>query len=374
MIMSLKKRLSLITIAAGLLLSALLYISHNISDFPILQRISDVFFPDNYSSVVFFSFIAIFIPAMIVYYYIEKYINRRVLKISADVKRIQGLKDLSLRLDGDDKGDEISALVAAVNETLDKLENERINREKAEEMLKTSEKLVSIGRLSAGIAHEINNPILAISNCVQALKNTCTGASAVHKEAINMSEREIERVRQIISNLLDFHRLDKEEFSEVNLDDVLQQSINVLKWGRKLDSINIVTGKRRNIFVHGSHGKLKQVFVNFILNAVEATAGRKGSLRVEIAAPSELGKQLRDSSNGRFCEVRFIDNGPGISPEIKDRLFEPFVSTKKGKGVGLGLYISYEIIKKHRGEILCDPAYEGGAYFTIRLPVKERHA
>jgi signal transduction histidine kinase len=370
--MSLKKRLSLITIAAGMLLSALLYISHNISDFPFLLRAADVLFSDNYTSVMVFSFVAVSIPAFIVYFFIAKYINRRILRISEEMKRVRGLKDLSMRLEEDHHGDEISTLISAVNETLDKLENERISREKAEEMLKTSEKLVSIGRLSASIAHEINNPILAISNCVQALKNTCVGASAVHKDAIALSEKEIERVRQIISNLLDFHRLDKEEFSEVNLNDVLQQSINVLKWGKKLESINIFTENKRNIIVNGSHTKLKQVFVNFMLNAVEATAGKKGVLRVEMVTPSQGGSGGRERQNGRFCEVRFIDNGPGISPKIKDRLFEPFVSTKQGKGVGLGLYISYEIIKNHKGEILYNAAYKGGAYFTIRLPVKER--
>ncbi len=316
---------------------------------------------------VIFTVLSIIFLGIVVYFLIEKYMSKRITKISEDMKKVQGLKDVSMRIAQDAKGDEISSLVLNINNMLDKIEKEKEERKIIEQKMIKDEKLVSIGRISSSIAHEINNPILAISNCLRALKKSCKQEdSGLNQKAIAVSETEIKRVRNIISNLLDFHRLDREEFSTVNLAEVIGQSIEILKWSKKLDSIKIITNTKQNFFISGSHGKLKQVFINFILNSVEANSNnkKKGILRVEVL-PSE---------DKKFCEVHFIDNGPGVSAEIINRLFEPFVSTKQEKGVGLGLYVSYKIIENHNGEILYNDAYKEGAYFIIRLPLKERQA
>ncbi|UCH94278.1 MAG: hypothetical protein JSV88_28975 [Candidatus Aminicenantes bacterium] len=318
---------------------------------------------------VIFTISAIIFLGFLVYFLIEKYITRRISKISSNMKRVQGLKDISLRIIPDRKGDEISSLIANINETLDKIESEKKNREDIEKLLITREKLVSIGRLAASIAHEINSPILAIGNCIQALKKACLKKkdrdSDLKEKAITVSESELNRIRNIISSLLDYQRTNMEELTEVNLDEVIQQSLEVLQWSKKLKSIKIVTKKQPGFFTMGSPGRLKQVFINFILNAVEAGVDNKNKpeLRIEILP----------SSDRAFYEVHFRDNGPGISPAVKNRLFEPFVSTKEGKSVGLGLYVSYKIVKNHHGEILYDDTYKEGTHFIIKLPVKERH-
>lgn len=360
--MSLKKRLTIVTALAGFLLSALLYLSHNLTFFPFIHRFSDWLFSDHYTSVMFFSFVAVAILGAAIYMFVDRYINRRIQEIHRDMQHIRGMKDLSVRLTEDDKGDEISRLIKNINDTLDGLESERNSREKVEEMLITNEKLVSIGRLTASIAHEINNPVLAISNCIRALRNTCKGTNNAHKEALEVSEKEITRVRNMIASLLDYHRLDQVEFTDVSLKEVLKQSVDVLKWGKKLIDIQVCTDVDRKCIIYGSHTKLKQVFVNFISNAVEAVNGRKGILRIE----------MEPTDNGEYCRLHFIDNGPGISPTVRHRLFEPFVSTKQGKGVGLGLYVSYEIIKNHGGEIHYNSDYKNGAHFIIKLPMKKR--
>lgn len=314
---------------------------------------------------VIFTVLSIIFLGILVYFLIEKYMSKRIIKISTDMKKVQGLKDVSMRIARDSTGDEISSLILNINNMLDKIEKEKEEKKIIEQRLIKDEKLVSIGRISSSIAHEINNPILAISNCLQALKKSCKqGDHGLNQKAIAVSEREIKRVRNIISNLLDFHRLDREEFSAVNLEDVIRQALEILKWSKKLDSMKIITETKQNFSISGSHGKLKQVFINFILNSVEANSNnkKKGILRVEVL-PAE---------NKKFCEVHFIDNGPGVSPEIKKRLFEPFVSTKQEKGVGLGLYVSYKIIENHNGEILYNDDYKEGAYFIIRLPLTER--
>lgn len=313
---------------------------------------------------ILFSVLSIILLGILLYLLIEKYINKRIVNISTQMKNVGGLRDISRRITLDTMEDEISSLINELNNMLEKIESEKETKQNVEQMLITSEKLVCIGRLTSSIAHEINNPILVISNCLQALKNTCAGNPCLNKEALEVSRKEVDRVRNIISNLLDFHRPATEEFSEINLNDVLLQSLDVLKWSHKLDSIKILTPKKHHFIVYGSQDKLKQVFFNFILNSAEAGAGKNGVLRIEIV-PSEA-----DS----FCEVHFIDNGPGLSQEIKERLFEPFVSTKMDKGVGLGLYVSYKIIKNHNGEIVYNDTYKEGTYFIIKLPVikKER--
>ncbi len=313
-------------------------------------------------SYIVFTILSIFFLGALLYYFIEKYINKRIARISGQMKIETGRKDTPVQIRPDGFRDEISSLIRGINEMLDKIEADKVSKNHMEQRLVTSEKLVSIGRLSASIAHEINNPALAISNCLQALKKTCKQCRGndynLHRKAITLSETEINRIRNIVSNLLDYHRLDVEEFSQVNLNEVILQSLEILRWSNKLGSIKIVTGKRRNLYCWGSHGKLKQVFINFILNSVEANTDNNGELRIEI----------RPAGDGDFLEVHFADNGPGLEDNIKERLFEPFVTTKNEKGAGLGLYISYKIIENHGGEIILDRSHTGGAYFIIRLP------
>jgi signal transduction histidine kinase len=318
-----------------------------------------------------FTVLSIIFLGFLVYLLIEKYITKRISKISLDMKSVQGLKDISMRISPDRKGDEISSLIANINETLDKIEREKKSREEIEKLLITREKLVSVGRLAASIAHEINSPMLAISNCIQALKRACLNKGDkdhdLKEKAITLSETEINRIRNIVSSLLDFQRSEVEELTEVNLDEVIRQSQEVLRWSSNLSSIKIITKKQQDFFTMGSRGRLKQVFINLILNAAEAASNNNNNV-------PELRIEILPSKDKDFCEVHFKDNGPGILPQIKNKIFEPFTSSKEGKSVGLGLYVSYKIIKDHQGEILYDDTCKEGAHFIIKLPVKERYS
>jgi signal transduction histidine kinase len=319
---------------------------------------------------IIITILSIILLGLLLYYAIRTHIIRRMLKISAKMKQIDGLEDLSMRIQEDRKNDEISYLVTNINAMFDKLEHEKINRELAEKAMITHGKLASIGRLTSCIGHEVNNPLLAISNSIQVVKKISKSKSPLFKEAMEISESEINRIRDIISSLLDFHRLEGEEFSRVDAGEIVRESLNVLKWSKKLGTVEVTLRSQKGCVVYGSPGKLKQVFINFILNAVEAMGmsvegahgpGPGGTLRIEVTC------NKKEKPAG-FVEVHFIDNGPGIPPEIKNYLFEPFVSTKTNKGVGLGLYISYKIIKNHRGEIIYNEDYKQGTHFIIKLP------
>jgi signal transduction histidine kinase len=299
----------------------------------------------------------------LLYLAIQTQILRRVRTISGTMKNIGGLKDLSLRIRRDRKKDEISHLVASINSMLDKLQQETASRELAEKAMLTHGKLASIGRMASCIGHEVNNPLLAISNSIQVIKKISRSKSSLFKEAVDISETEISRIRDIISNLLDFHRLEREEFCHNDVTEIIHKSLDVLKWSKKLGGANVVEEFQKGCLVYGSPVKLKQVFMNFILNAVEAMENQQddATLRIRVVCKRKVSKP-------RFVEVHFIDNGPGIPDHIKNYLFEPFVSTKEVKGVGLGLYISYKIIASHRGEIIYNDDYKNGTHFIIKLP------
>jgi len=323
------------------------------------------------------SLVLILLIGVLIYFSVDKYLLNRMRSISDGMRRIQGFEDLSVRIDSEDGSrDEVSRLITDINLTLDRLEHEKIKRENVEKSMIKQGKLASIGRLASSIAHEINNPLVAISSSIQVLKSICKQregeANPLVKEAMDITESETERIRHIISGLLDFHRLDKEEFSRVNLKDILLQSISIMNWTKKLGDIEIVTELKDDLFVFGAPVRLEQVFINFIANAAEAVASQGDGSEGGKMEKIRIQALLTEGPARKCAEVHFIDNGPGLSDNVKSSLFEPFVTTKDDKGVGLGLYISYKIVGNHGGEIVYDEDYKEGAHFIIRLPLDRR--
>lgn len=339
----------------------ILYVNSDNEIFQVLHR--------HVVTLVIFIFLSIFILGFLIYFSIDKYIVKRVFSICAGMGKIEGLKDLSRRIEKDKSNDEISYLVSAINVMLDKLESEKNSREIAERSMITHGKLASIGRLTSSIGHEVNNPLLAISNSIQVIKKVNRSKSEMLKEAIEISESEISRIRDIISSLMDFHRFERVEFARIDVNEVISRSLSILEWSKKLGETRVVREYSDSVWICGSADKLKQVFMNFILNAVEAMENTGYATPNEEPFAPELRIQVDTVDDGQRVEVHFYDNGPGIPNEIKGHLFEPFVSTKDAQGVGLGLYISYKIIANHHGEIIYDAEYEQGTHFIIRLLV-----
>ncbi|NIM13403.1 MAG: HAMP domain-containing protein [Candidatus Aminicenantes bacterium] len=395
--MSLKKKLIFLLILSGVILAMLFHTAFYVVIRPSLDHqktvINETFKrkieeADNRTfrvvhqhiiTFIIITILSIILLGLLLYFAIRTQVIRRMLKISGAMKQIEGLEDLSKRIERDHRNDEIALLVTNINVMLDKLEHEKINRELAEKAMITHGKLASIGRLTSCIGHEVNNPLLAISNSIQVIKKISKSKSSLFKEAIEISESEINRIRDIISSLLDFHRLKGEEFSHTDVAEIVRESLNVLKWSKKLGATEVVQRLQNGCFVYGSPGKLKQVFVNFILNAVEALEMNSEDIRKSGgSSESDAGGTLqievignkREKSN--WVEIHFIDNGPGIPAEIKRYLFEPFVSTKMNRGVGLGLYISYKIIETHGGEVIYNEDFKQGTHFIIKLPKVKR--
>ncbi len=225
-----------------------------------------------------------------------------------------------------------------------------------DEYLRRAEKISSTAELAAGIAHEINNPLGIVLNYTNIIKRKSL-ASKSGLEKVGIIESELLRIKEIIAGLLSFSRIESSEMSAVNLDEVIREVVILINHRIKEKDILLACVLDARPIVRGNANKLKQVFLNMIINAIEAVP-KKGKIDIRVEAEKVRGSAV----------VRFRDNGCGIPEGIRDRIFDPFFSTKtENKNTGLGLSISQHIIETHNGVI--EVASDNGAEFTVRLPL-----
>jgi len=224
-----------------------------------------------------------------------------------------------------------------------------------QQQLLTSEKLASIGLLSAGVAHEINTPLTGISSYVQILQKTVSDDN--FSQLLGKIEAQTDRVSRIVKNLLTFARNPSDlSFHRVHLRDSLQEIISLIDYKLKAMDIALETDLASVAPLWAQGERLQQVFINIILNALDAMP-RGGRLRVELA------ETLTEAV------VSISDTGTGIKEQHLPRIFDPFFTTKGvGKGTGLGLSISYAIINEHEGRIEVQSEPGKGTKFIIFLP------
>jgi len=248
-----------------------------------------------------------------------------------------------------------------------KAEEELINTirqlQETRDMLIQSEKLAAMGQLSAGVAHEIRNPINVISMRLQFLQMTET-LSEKAKEALNICSDQVKRVTKITNDLSQFSRISSKEESIENLNTVIDHVLNISAPRFKVESVQSDIRLQEDLpSTRLVRDRVEQVILNLISNAMDAMSGRKEKmLRIVTEKTS--------SEDGVFLRLMVADNGTGIEEEKMDKLFDPFFTTKEpGKGTGLGLSISHGIINDHKGRIWVENNEWGGASFFIELPI-----
>jgi two-component system NtrC family sensor kinase len=253
-----------------------------------------------------------------------------------------------------DTRDETQQVVEAFNRMVTELE-------RRQDQLVQSKKMSSLGILTAGIAHQLNNPLNNIStSCQILLEELEQGDKEFFNKMLSNIEQEVHRARDIVKGLLEFSRVRDFSLKAIPLEDVVKRSIKLIS-SQVPPGVDIVDEVPWNMIIHIDAQRMQEVFLNLLMNAIQAITEPPGQIR--IAA-------LEDKGNGQAV-ITVEDTGAGIPKSELERIFDPFFSTKEvGVGTGLGLSIVYGIIEKHRGTITVESHEGEGTRFTIRLPLE----
>jgi signal transduction histidine kinase len=250
--------------------------------------------------------------------------------------------------------DEISGLIEAFNSMAQELEDNQ-------EDLIQARKIAAIGTFTAGIAHELNNPINNIVLTAESMKEEY--GEVMDEDSTEMLQdilSQAERAADIVKNLLDFSRTEKPTFTRITPAHILTSSLKLVKNQLRMAGIQLETHVTPDLpFIRGNKRNLQQVFTNLLFNAIQATPSG-GTIAIAVDRAEEPG----------FVRFAIEDTGPGIPDEIQHKIFEPFFSTKEvGKGTGLGLAVTYSIVQHHGGKIEVLSETGHGARFTVLLPI-----
>lgn len=331
----------------------------------------------------------VFVLVGYVAYQVERVVLRP-LRSAASAAEAIAAGEMERRLEPGDTL-EMENLSSSVNRMTDRLLDERAH-------LVRVEKMASVGRLAAGIAHEIGNPLGAINGYIHILKTSSPGSLQMQDALVGL-ERETARVDRIIRGLLDYARAKPRASDEVDLNETVRTVVDLLTTQGALKHVDLeLFASGEPCVVVSDRHDLEQAFVNLLLNAVDAMDGR-GKLQIILrqTARTELVAGGRRSSDHRgdaprpasgralrwlqtvqgewFAMVAIADTGPGVLVEYQERIFDPFFTTKEpGKGTGLGLAIVARAVENTGGTIWVSPSREGGAAFRMLFPLAPRHA
>ncbi len=251
-----------------------------------------------------------------------------------------------------------TASAGIFNDLRDRIEVDRQLKE-AHSQLIQSEKLASLGRLAAGVAHEINNPLTSILLYANLMREKLEEADPL-KKSLNYIVEDTERCKEIVKNLLAYSRQTSTKRAYFKLNDVLDDSLRLIRDQKLFLHIEVIEDRwPQPLLVHADKNQLCQVLINLIINAIDAMEG-KGMLILRTIEERVEGKAVLEVS----------DNGGGIPQENLSKIFDPFFSTKElGKGTGLGLSMSYGIMEENDGRIFVKETGPQGTTFALELPV-----
>ena len=285
-------------------------------------------------------------------------LGRRLDVLSATMSRVEA-GDMSVRVE-EASSDELGLLGKSFNAMVERLaEARRQLEDRHADQIRRAQSLAALGTMAAGIAHEINNPIAGMQNCVRTLLRG-TRDEARRAQYLDMLREGLERIGRTVGQLLNFAREAKPQVVRIPLTPLLQRCLTLLEHELAAQQIaaSLHLDGQVSDLLADPH-QLEQVFLNILMNAIEAMPNG-GKLDISV----------RERRDPRFVQVAVADTGAGIRPEDLPRIFDPFFTTKEvGKGTGLGLSVSYGIVRTHGGYIDVESTPGRGTTVRVDLPV-----
>jgi signal transduction histidine kinase len=313
--------------------------------------------PEAWRRYLIFSVITALLPNLLLVALVIRTISRPLRRVTEAAVAVAGGAygtEVELR-----SNDEVGLLAASFNEMSRKMAADIEQLRQLNEHLIRTEKLAAAGTLAAGVAHEVNNPLASISSLLQILQ-TRPQTDAEAREMLNLMQGQITRITQVLRDLMDFARVRPPERSRLNINETVEAALRLARFDKGFQKIEVTTAYTPCLpQISADAGQLQQVFLNLFLNARDAMPDG-GRLRVTT------------SHDAHSLAIAISDTGPGIAPEHRAHIFDPFYTTKSaGTGTGLGLAVCYGIINAHGGQIEIAGNNGRGATFRVILPSNE---
>ncbi|MBZ0155315.1 MAG: HAMP domain-containing protein [Alphaproteobacteria bacterium] len=288
-----------------------------------------------------------------------KVLAKPVVRLSSLMDRIETHGDLEQfeKISLKERRDELGRLQKSFLWMIQRLREADKEHKKTIEVLAQTEKMVSIGRLASGVAHEVNNPLGGITICFKNLMTTEMD-EATREEHIEVINDSLQKIKRIVEQLLNFSKITVAEMTETDVNHLMDKMLLLLNYITYKKDIVVVKDLKEDMpLIMMDENKMGQVLMNIMLNAVQS-----------MDDGGTLG--IRTERRDGFCAIRIRDTGAGIPPEVLPSIFDPFFTTKSvGEGTGLGLSISKSIVEQHGGIIEVESQVGAGTEFRIKLPL-----
>ncbi|MEK6583748.1 MAG: ATP-binding protein [Nitrospirota bacterium] len=333
---------------------------------PFYESLSDIISLDQF----FLIFIATFILIIIFTFYIGKKFTDPVKDVVIGTQIIAS-GDFTYRI-RTNLHDELGELAMSFNKMAEYLQKTYQDLKSTSAQLTQSAKLAAVGELAAGVAHELNQPLMVIRGHAQEMIEGNSVPENIRKD-LKLIEKQTGRMMRIIDHLRAFARQSTGAFEQVNLNDVIDDSFTLITQQLKNHNIEIMKELDESIpRIWGDHNRLEQIFLNLMTNAKDAMEENgEGVLSIKTQPIIDMTVDKNGKVTGVL--VLFSDTGVGIGDNIMDKIFDPFFTTKEvGKGTGLGLSISYSILNDHGGSITAESNAGTGTTFRLEFPVERR--
>lgn len=304
-----------------------------------------------------FSVISALVPNLLLLLLIVRTISRPLQRITLAAVRVTD-GNYGTEVEGRQSNDEIGLLAQSFNEMSRKMADDIEQLKKLNEQLIRTEKLAAMGTLSAGVAHEVNNPLASISSLIQMMQKQNLDKKTA--ENLKLISTQIQRITQVTRDMMDFARVRPAAKSLVDINEIIEKVLRLASFDKAFQKLEIEQNFGKNLPpIYADQDQLQQVFLNLLLNARDA-----------MPDGGELFISTKENSKDLHIEIK--DNGIGIKTEDIKKIFDPFFTTKAtGKGTGLGLAVCYGIITAHGGKIEVSN-HENGSLFLISLPINEK--